>query len=200
MVTVNRPETSRDDGVIGLTDGSFPHQSPPALSWPAPLNPPRQPTPIDRNRGFSLIEVLVAVLVVTVGLLGLAALQVSGLKVADSARFRTLASMAAYDVVDRIRANPTLISAGTEEIPRETCNSAVTASNAKTRWIKDFCAFRLPPPQAATNAANVVCDADGNCVITISWDDSRVDNNDRRGTRANGAGDKSFEVHTRVRL
>ena len=42
-----------------------------------------------RNNGFSLVEVLVAVLVLSVGLLGLAALQTRGLRANDSARIRT---------------------------------------------------------------------------------------------------------------
>lgn len=60
----------------------------------------------NRQGGFSLIEVLVALLVLSIGLLGLAALQVTGLKYNSDAYYRTQASILAYDIIDRMRANP----------------------------------------------------------------------------------------------
>ena len=58
-----------------------------------------------RQRGFSLIEVMVALLVLAIGLLGLAALQTLGLKFNTQSYQRTQAVLNAYDIVDRIRAN-----------------------------------------------------------------------------------------------
>src|SRR5690606_35939345 len=55
--------------------------------------------------GFSLIEVLVALLVLSVGLLGLAMLQIEGLKHNTDAYYRTQATVLAYDIMDRMRAN-----------------------------------------------------------------------------------------------
>lgn len=55
--------------------------------------------------GFSLIEVLVALLVLAIGLLGLAALQTTGLKFGHQSYERTQAVLQAYDIIDRIRAN-----------------------------------------------------------------------------------------------
>ena len=57
------------------------------------------------QRGFSLIEVLVALLVLAIGLLGLAALQTTGLKFGHQSYERTQAVLQAYDVIDRMRAN-----------------------------------------------------------------------------------------------
>ncbi len=57
------------------------------------------------DTGFSLIEVLVALLVLSIGLLGLAALQTTGLKFNHQSYERTQAVMQAYDVIDRMRAN-----------------------------------------------------------------------------------------------
>lgn len=59
-----------------------------------------------RARGFSMLEVLVALLVLSVGLLGLAALQTMGLKFNTQSYQRTQAVLNAYDIIDRIRANP----------------------------------------------------------------------------------------------
>lgn len=60
-----------------------------------------------RASGFTLIEVLVAILVLSVGLLGLAALQATGLRNNHSATLRTIATLQAYDLADRMRANRT---------------------------------------------------------------------------------------------
>ena len=59
-----------------------------------------------QSHGFSLLEVLVALLVLSVGLLGLAALQTVGLKFNQQSYQRTQAILQAYDMIDRIRANP----------------------------------------------------------------------------------------------
>lgn len=55
--------------------------------------------------GFSLLEVLITILVVSVGLLGLAALQAFSLKANQSANFRTQATSLAYMIIDRMRAH-----------------------------------------------------------------------------------------------
>jgi type IV pilus assembly protein PilV len=62
---------------------------------------------MNKNTGFTLIEVLIAMLVLAVGLLGLAGLQGSSLKNAQSAYNRSVATELAYDLADRMRANNT---------------------------------------------------------------------------------------------
>lgn len=59
-----------------------------------------------RMNGFTLLEVLVALLVLSIGLLGLAALQTIGMKFNHQSYQRTQAVFQAYDIIDRIRANP----------------------------------------------------------------------------------------------
>lgn len=59
-----------------------------------------------RQRGFSLVEVLVAMVVLSVGLLGIAALYVESLRAGKSALTRSEAVILAADMADRIRANP----------------------------------------------------------------------------------------------
>lgn len=58
-----------------------------------------------RNAGFSLLEVLIAVIVLSIGLLGLAGLQLSASKNNQEAFYRTQATLLANDIVDRMRAN-----------------------------------------------------------------------------------------------
>ncbi len=58
-----------------------------------------------RQRGFSLIESLVALVVLATGMLGIAALYVESLRSAQTAHSRTKAINLAADMADRIRAN-----------------------------------------------------------------------------------------------
>lgn len=59
-----------------------------------------------RHGGFSLLEVLVALVVLSIGMLGIAALNVEGLRSGQTALLRTRAVALAADMADRIRANP----------------------------------------------------------------------------------------------
>ena len=60
---------------------------------------------MSHQKGFGLIEVLVAVLVLAVGLLGLAGLQTQSLRFNNEAYFRTQATLLAMDMADRLRSN-----------------------------------------------------------------------------------------------
>lgn len=60
---------------------------------------------IRQEQGTSLIEILVSVVVIAVGLLGLASMQINALKYQQTASQRSVAIQAAYDLADRMRAN-----------------------------------------------------------------------------------------------
>ena len=62
--------------------------------------------------GFSMIELLVAVLVMGIGVLGITSLQMISLQNNRGALVRSEAVMLAYDMLDRIRANPVGTPAG----------------------------------------------------------------------------------------
>ena len=65
-----------------------------------------QPQFQNRQRGLSMIELLVAVLVLAIGVLGITALQMVSLQNNRGALYRAEAVQLAYDMMDRIRANP----------------------------------------------------------------------------------------------
>ena len=77
--------------------------------------------------GFSLMEILISLLILSIGMLGLGGLQLSSLKTTNNAHYRTVASMAATDLADRIRANPLAVSNGlyTASLAREDCDTAL---------------------------------------------------------------------------
>jgi type IV pilus assembly protein PilV len=60
-----------------------------------------------RHRGFSLVEVLIALVIMSVGMLGIAGLFVQSMQAGRTSMFRHHAVTLAGDVADRIRANPT---------------------------------------------------------------------------------------------
>ncbi len=57
------------------------------------------------NKGFTLLEVMIAVFVLAIGLLGVAALQMTGIKNNHAAGMRSQAVQLSYNLADRIRAN-----------------------------------------------------------------------------------------------
>lgn len=61
--------------------------------------------PARNQRGFTLIEILVTVFILAIGLLGLAGLTLEGMRNNQGAYLRTQASILAYDMADRMRAN-----------------------------------------------------------------------------------------------
>ena len=61
---------------------------------------------IKRARGITLIEVLATLFILATGLLGMAALQSRSLSYSNIAYLNARASMLAYDMLDRIKANP----------------------------------------------------------------------------------------------
>jgi len=147
----------------------------------------------DRSAGFTLIEVLVAMLVLALGLLGLAGLQASALKNNQSAYYRSQATQLAYDIADRMRANLTEAkkfntsqydsdvlspaSAANQSActtVANTCTPAQMAQQDIFEWYGDVTSF-LPMGQATINASGSLY------TVTINWDDNHdgnVDNND----------------------
>ena len=55
--------------------------------------------------GFTLLEIMVAIVVLSLGLLGLAGLQAASLRNNQTAYYRSIATQQAYDIADRLRAN-----------------------------------------------------------------------------------------------
>ena len=59
-----------------------------------------------RQRGFSLVEVLIALIIMSVGMLGIAGLFVQGMQAGRTSVLRHHAVTLVGDIADRIRANP----------------------------------------------------------------------------------------------
>ena len=70
--------------------------------------------------GFTLIEILIAVVILSIGLLGLAGLQTTGLHSNHSANLRTQSTLMAYDMTDRMRTNGAGSAGGSYNNPTPT--------------------------------------------------------------------------------
>jgi type IV pilus assembly protein PilV len=80
-----------------------------------------------RAAGFTLLELLIAVVVTSIGLLGIAALQATGLRDNHGAYLRTQATYVANDIADRMRANMNATIAGSYRINLNTPPTAPAA-------------------------------------------------------------------------
>ena len=81
-----------------------------------------------RSRGFTLLEVLVAMIVLSVGLLGLSGLQTTSLRNNHSAFLRSQATLVTHDVIDRMRANSDSATAGNYDIAYASTPTPVSCS------------------------------------------------------------------------
>lgn len=126
-------------------------------------------TPTPRGvQGFTLIEALVALLTLSIGLLGVAGLQLLGLKANFSAGSRTQATYLAYDIADRMRANRTDALAGNYNIALGAAASGTgTANLDKAAW-KSALASSL-----FQGDGSVSVDVNGVATIVIQWNDAR---------------------------
>jgi len=61
--------------------------------------------PSANNKGFTLIEVLIAVIILSIGLLGMAGIQIKGLRGTTSSTVRSQATILANDISERIHIN-----------------------------------------------------------------------------------------------
>ena len=133
-----------------------------------------------RQGGFSLIEVMIAILVLGVGLLGFAMLQTMNLRFTQSANSRTQATNLAYDLLDQMRANrgQANLYTGATFAPGDVSNIAcsrpvgvgATITNNIARWQCQVARALGPGASAGVTYVN-----GGDVTVTISWGDQRWD-------------------------
>lgn len=88
---------------------------------------------VSKVKGFTLVEVLVAVLLLSIGLLGLASLQTWGLRMTGNAMHRSQAALFANDMAERIRANPAGTDGGFYHQASAACPDTVTGCNSRVQ-------------------------------------------------------------------
>ncbi|MBB4592316.1 type IV pilus modification protein PilV [Xanthomonas cannabis] len=130
------------------------------------------------NQGFTLLEVMIAILVLAFGLLGFALLQTMSVRFVQSANYRTQATNLAYDLIDQMRSNrfqasqytAASFSAGSVNVDGA-CNRPVGAALAVSdniiRW-----KCQVAKTLGESASANVTY-VKGQVSVSISWGDQR---------------------------
>lgn len=140
---------------------------------------------MSKHNGFTLVEVLIAMLLLSGGLLGMAALQANSLASNQTAFNRSMATAFAHDLADRMRANraglatyvavaPTAAAAVGDCTNTTGCTPAQMAQNDLFEW-NQYLQIALKNAQSSVSLAGTIY------TITITWDDNRdgaIDAND----------------------
>lgn len=151
------------------------------------------------QQGFTMLEVLIAVVVLSIGLLGLASLQATSLRLNQQALMRSQEAHLVYDMIDRMRANMSAVNAGNYDLPTlptssdtdctsytgttTGCTVAAMAAQDYFEWNAAITAALAggegivcldSTPQDGADSANPDCDNTGNMFAAkLWWDDDR---------------------------
>ena len=144
------------------------------------------------QHGTSLLEVLIAVVILSIGMLGLAGLQLTGLRVNQGAMQRSQASVLVYDILDRMRGDRVVANGGDydvvvvvdKEATAMTTSAALIAAKPNqnlSQWgaaIQEFLPGGAAMICRTDNPALAACTGSGdNFIVRIDW----ADENDRSG-------------------
>lgn len=128
--------------------------------------------------GVGLIEVLIAVLIVSIGFLGVAALQVMSLSTNNSAMARSMATVASYSILDAMRADRANAIGGKYDgtVTGNACPAVPGTVTLPGTQLHQWCEqLSQNLGAAATTTGNIAC-TKNDCTVTIKFDDSRSGN------------------------
>jgi type IV pilus assembly protein PilV len=127
--------------------------------------------------GVGLIEILVAVVVLSFGMLGIAAMQIVSLRNSQSALSRSEAVVQTYAILDAMRANLDVARINGYDLSTLTCNvpKASTGTDAKALAANDLHDWitALHDNLGEQACGQVTCGST-KCEIVVTWDDSRA--------------------------
>jgi type IV pilus assembly protein PilV len=140
--------------------------------------------------GASLLEVLIAVLILAIGLLGIAALQSLTLKNTQGASERTAAIIQSYAMLDMMRANRAQALAG-QYNTGWLCTAPADPGASRIAGDQDRWIAQLQESVGGTACGQIECGA-VTCTIGVRWAE--------RGTAAGGEADVTQTIETVTRL
>jgi type IV pilus assembly protein PilV len=134
----------------------------------SPRNTARAITAIRHGRGMTLIEVLVTLVIISVGLLGVAALQLTTVRNNLDAFVRSQAAVLASDMFDRIRANRAAALNNQYNIEMNATPGTGTVAQADMAQWKATLAANLPSGNGSIVTNRVVVDSVPRWIVTIT--------------------------------
>lgn len=146
-------------------------------------------TPFSSHQhGVTLLEVLIAILVLSFGLMGLLGLIMNGLKITTSSHYRTIAAQQIVAMADLVNANPDIASTysppnpvtGTAYCITTACLSNQIAPADYDRWLLNIAAslpngggvLCLDASPADGNLANFSCSGTGRPTVKVCWNEN----------------------------
>lgn len=157
----------------------------------------------ERARGVTLVEVMVALLVLGIGVMGYAALQLRSVKMAEDTYSRSQAMSIAQDTIERIRANvdalPTYLATDwdaslsapatpcvfTASIPAAGCSPADMAANDVFEVRSAAAAMLISGNVSVASCSPLTC-------VTVAWSDTTAAACDQAHVEA---GDRGSNAH-----
>ena len=130
-------------------------------------------------RGVSMIEVLVAIVIFSLGLLGLALMQLKGASFTKDSGARSVAVLQARSLADRMQANPQGVTDGDyvwttggkpgyTDCSSTSCKPADVANNDLNAWLTQM-KTALPASAGSAAMGTVLSNGDGTYTITVTW-------------------------------
>lgn len=147
------------------------------------------------QRGFSLIEAMVALLIIAVGLLGIAGLQGLGLNSTSTSRVRALAAIEASNMAAYLGSNSSFwhnLPPGGYSVTATPAPPAVALSDATLNGLNVDCTQTTCTPQELAaydlkqwagssqlgllpgGVGAVICGVQGTCTITVGWNQKQM--------------------------
>ena len=122
------------------------------------------------QRGMSLIEILISVLIFGIGMLGIAAMQATALRNGQTSMQQSQAVIEANAIMDAIRANPANASSYAMTMASSPCTPPATGATVvasdKHWWITNL------QSNIAPDACGSIAWNSGVCTVTVKWSDS----------------------------
>jgi len=141
--------------------------------------------------GVGLIEVLIAVLIMAVGLLGVAALQATALRNSQSSLERSQAVVHSYAILDAMRANLGVTRAGgyNTGMVCDFAGGGSLANDDRAAWFAAMHEGLGNDSCGQIQCTPVPNSVSRNCVVTVRWNDSRA-----------VEGEEQFTISTETRI
>ncbi|MEX0605220.1 MAG: type IV pilus modification protein PilV [Marinobacter sp.] len=130
------------------------------------------------QQGLTMIEVLIAMLIFAIGLLGVAGMQSLALKSSDNSNIRSLVNIHAYEIVERMRANMPAVRGGKYNSiagasTSTNCSPSCTPNQLAAWDASEWYANLQADVPSATGA---VIYANGMATVTINWTERSLGN------------------------
>lgn len=131
-------------------------------------------------QGISLLEVLVSVVVLSIGLLGVAAMQSVALRGGQSSLESSQATIQTTAIIEAMRANSARAADYNVAMTCAVPAGGTPVQNDLRDWISSLKSTIGNGPALDTTTCGSIANCPANCTITVQWDDDRAGGGNQR--------------------